>query len=275
MSYQKIFEYLPPISIFHDKDLNINLSFRYNKINEEWPILFLHGFNGNSRSWAYQFNHFKDKRSILALDAPGFGKSDPVDLDMFKIAELVKKLLVNLNIKKCDLVGHSMGGMLAQIVASQNNNLVNKVFLSCTHKGYALPKGAPLREAYKLRLDQRKKMSNKEFGQLRVKKMLPDLKNEEVFKFLSSISGEISENSIVCGGMAMQTLDTSKYLLNLKQDCLILKASKDVVVSKERSDELEKLIPHAKVKELQNVGHAPYCEDAKSFNAEIEDFLRQ
>ena len=273
MTYQKIFQYLPPISIFHDKDLNINLSFRYNKINEEWPILFLHGFNGNSRSWAHQFNHFKNKRSILALDAPGFGKSDPVDLDMFKIAELVKKLLVNLNIKKCDLVGHSMGGMLAQIVASQNNNLVNKVFLSCTHKGYALPKGAPLREAYKLRLDQRKKMSNKEFGQLRVKKMLPDLKNEEILQFLSNISEEITEQSMMCGGMAMQNLDTSEYLLKLKQDCLILKGSNDVVVSEERSHQLEKLLPNAKIRVIQNVGHAPYCEDPITFNAELENFF--
>jgi len=274
LSYQEIFDCLPPASNFHEKDLNINLSFRYNKINEEYPILFLHGFNGNSRSWAYQFNHFEDKRSILALDAPGFGKSDPVDIDMLKIAELVKKLLVYLNIKKCDLVGHSMGGMLAQIVASQNNDLVNKVILSCTHKGYALPKGTPLREAYKLRLDQRKKMSNREFGELRVKKMLPDLKDEKIFQFLSNISEEITEESIMCGGMAMQTLDTTEYLLNIKQACLILKGSNDVVVSEERSHQLEKLLPHAKIRVLQNVGHAPYCENATLFNSEIENFLQ-
>ncbi len=274
MRFQEIFDCLPPASNFHEKDLNVNLSFRYNKINEGCPILFLHGFNGNSRSWAYQFNHFKDKRSILALDAPGFGKSDPVHIDMLKIAELVKKMLVYLNIKKCDLVGHSMGGMLAQIVASQNNDLVNKVILSCTHKGYALPQGTPLREPYKLRLDQRKKMSNKEFGELRVKKMLPNLKDKEIFQFLSNISEEITEESIMCGGMAMQTLDTTEYLLNIKQACLILKGSNDVVVSEERSHQLEKLLPHAKIRVLQNVGHAPYCENATLFNSEIENFLQ-
>ena len=74
--------------------------------------------------------------------------------------------------------------------------------------------------------------------------------------------------------MAMQTLDTTDYLSNLKQDCLILKGSKDIVVSKERSYELEKLLKHAKIKEIPNVGHAPYCEDAKSFNAEVENFFQ-
>ena len=166
-----------------------------------------------------------------------------------------------------------MGGMLAQIIASQHNNLINKVILSCTHKGYALPKGSPLREPYRLRLEQRKKMSDKEFGQLRIKKMLPELENKEIFNFLSSISEEITEGSIHSGGMAMQTLDTTDYLSKLNQDCLILKGSKDIVVSNERSNRLQQSLPHAKVLELSNVGHAPYCENSSDFNEAIETFF--
>ena len=37
----------------------------------------------------------------------------------------------------------------------------------------------------------------------------------------------------------MQTLDTTNYLSKLNQDCLIIKASKDIVVPKQRSQELE------------------------------------
>ena len=51
------------------------------------------------------------------------------------------------------------------------------------------------------------------------------------------------------------------------------KRSKDIVVSSERSNNLEKSLPHAKVIEISNVGHAPYCEDASSFNKAIEVFL--
>ena len=50
--------------------------------------------------------------------------------------------------------------------------------------------------------------------------------------------------------------------------------SNDNVVSKERSYQLEKLLRHAKIKEIPNVGHAPYCEDAKTFNAEVENFFQ-
>ena len=51
--------------------------------------------------------YFKNKRSVIAIDAPGFGKSDAADLNMFEIAKLVNNLLTNLGIKKFDLVGHS------------------------------------------------------------------------------------------------------------------------------------------------------------------------
>ena len=274
MNSIKIINQLPELEIFKDNEYDLQISYRYQIFNQEIPILFLHGFNGNSKSWAYQFDYFKEKRSIIAIDAPGFGQSDPVDLDMLSIAKIVHDLLISKGITRCDLVGHSMGGMLAQIVASQYSKLINKVVLSCTHKGYALPIGSPLRDPYKIRLEERKTMSDKEFGQLRIQKMLPELKNKEIFSFLSSISEEITEGSIKSGGMAMQTLDTTDYLSNLKQDCLILKGSKDIVVSKERSYQLENLLRHAKIKEIPNVGHAPYCEDIITFNAEVENFFQ-
>ena len=193
MNFKEILSQLPDLAIFKENNHNLKISYRYQNLNQEVPILFLHGFNGNSKSWAYQFDYFKNKRSVIAIDAPGFGQSDPADLDMLSISHIVNDLLKSINVVKCDLVGHSMGGMLSQIIASQYNNLVNKVILSCTHKGYAFPKGSPLREAYRLRLEQRKKMSDKEFGQLRIQKMLPGFKNEEIFNFLSSISEEITE----------------------------------------------------------------------------------
>ena len=273
MNYLEILDQLPKLRVYKDKEYNLNISYRFQKLDDELPILFLHGFNGNSKSWAYQFLHFKNKRSVIAIDAPGFGKSDSADFTMYMIAKLVINLLNNLGIKKLDLVGHSMGGMLAQIISAEFGKIVNKVVLSCTHKGYALPPLSPLRKPYSQRLEDRKILSDEAFGQLRIKKMLPDLENEEIFSFLSSISKEITEASIKCGGMAMQQLDTSKHLSKLNQPCLILKGSKDIVVSNERSNNLEKSLPHAKVIEISNVGHAPYCEDASSFNKAIEVFF--
>ena len=67
-------------------------------------------------------------------------------MDMYDIAKVVMNLLKSLNILECYVVGHSMGGMLAQIMASQYNALVKKLILSCTHKGYGMPSRKPLME---------------------------------------------------------------------------------------------------------------------------------
>ena len=273
MGFKKELKDLPKLQFYKDLDLDLIISYRYRKEINKDTILFLHGFNGNSKSWAYQFNFFKNKSSVISIDAPGFGKSDPSSIDMDVIADVVVRLLKSLNISKFHVVGHSMGGMLAQILGSRYSNNVGKLVLSCTFKGYNLPKNTPLMEPYQRRIKDRINMSDEEYGRKRIREMLPKRAEDEIFEFLSVISGEISEGSINSGGMAMQYLDTTKYLPSIINKCLIILASEDVVVSKQKSELLIKDIPHASIIELSNVGHAPYCEDAVSYNNVLVKFL--
>ena len=273
MNFKKQLENLPDLEFYRDIDLDLIVSYRYRKESKKDTILFLHGFNGNSKSWAYQFDFFKNKSSVISIDAPGFGKSDPSSIDMEVIADVVARLLKSLNIPKFHVVGHSMGGMLAQILGSKYSNSIKKLVLSCTFKGYHLPKETPLMGSYQRRIKDRKNMSDNEYGRSRIREMLPKRSEDEIFEFLSIISGEISEGSIKSGGMAMQYLDTTKYLPSIKNQCLIILASEDRVVSKQKSELLIKDIPHASIKELSNVGHAPYCEDAISYNNVLVKFL--
>ena len=273
MGFKKELKDLPKLQFYKDLDLDLIISYRYRKEINKDTILFLHGFNGNSKSWAYQFNFFKNKSSVISIDAPGFGKSDPSSIDMDVIADVVVRLLKSLKISKFHVVGHSMGGMLAQILGSKYSNNVGKLVLSCTFKGYNLPKNTPLMEPYQRRIKDRINMSDEEYGRKRIREMLPKRSEDEIFEFLSVISGEISEGSINSGGMAMQYLDTTNYLPSIINKCLIILASEDVVVSKQKSELLIKDIPHANIIELSNVGHAPYCEDAISYNNVLVKFL--
>ena len=273
MGFKKELKDLPKLQFYKDLDLNLIISYRYRKEINKDTILFLHGFNGNSKSWAYQFNFFKNKSSVISIDAPGFGKSDPSSIDMDVIVDVVVRLLKSLKISKFHVVGHSMGGMLAQILGSKYSNNVGKLVLSCTFKGYNLPKNTPLMESYQRRIKDRISMSDEEYGRKRIREMLPKRSEDEIFEFLSVISGEISEGSINSGGMAMQYLDTTNYLPSIINKCLIILASEDVVVSKQKSELLIKDIPHASIIELSNVGHAPYCEDAISYNNVLVKFL--
>ena len=143
MNYIEQLNDIPKLDFYFDEILNINLSYRFRYENDKPVLLLLHGFNGNSKSWSCQFKYFENKRSVLAIDFPGFGGSDFGDLDMISVAQLLTRFLENIKVTRCDVLGHSMGGMLAQVFCSNNYGLTNKVILSCTHKGFGLPIGTP------------------------------------------------------------------------------------------------------------------------------------
>tara|TARA_B100000579_G_scaffold118827_1_gene95611 strand:- start:665 stop:1495 length:831 start_codon:yes stop_codon:yes gene_type:complete len=269
-----IFLNLPQSKFYRDEQENLLLSYRISLQKGKPYLVFLHGYNGNSKSWAYQFNYFKNKFSLIAIDFPGFGGSETMsDPDMCKVSGLIHRALKSINVDRFSLLGHSMGGMLAQIISTNYSESVEKLILSCTHTGYALDYKHPLREPYMKRLEQRKEMSDLEYGKLRVKKMLPTLRDENIFNFLAKISEEITEESILCGGTAMQILSTKNILNKIKCPCLILTGSDDIVVSKEKSSFLINQITHSIHHEIQGAGHAPYCEDYNEFNDRVNTFL--
>tara|TARA_B100002051_G_scaffold274425_1_gene315559 strand:- start:524 stop:1354 length:831 start_codon:yes stop_codon:yes gene_type:complete len=265
---------LPDSQFYRDEQEKLLMSYRIHKEKDKPYLVFLHGYNGNSKSWAYQFSYFKNKFSLIAFDFPGFGGSEKMnDPDMFKVSNLIYRTLKKINVQKFSLVGHSMGGMLAQILAANYPESIYKLILSCTHTGYALNYKSPLREPYMKRLEQRKEMSDLDYGKLRIKKMLPNMGDTNIFNFLAKISEEITEESILCGGTAMQILNTKSILYKIKCPCLILTGSDDIVVSKEKSSFLIDQITHSMHHEIDGVGHAPYCENYTEFNDVINSFL--
>ena len=237
-------------------------------------LVFLHGFNGNSASWGYQFSHFQSCR-VLSIDAPGFGQTSLFEGGMAGFAEAVIQMLLDLGVTSFWLVGHSMGGMLAQIIAARTGNNCRGLVLSCTHKGRARPEGDPLSKDVLERIAQRSSLNDHDYGTLRIGKMLSGTPATDIQDFLVSIAGDISVEGIKWGGTAMQYLDTTDYLPDIIAPMLILSASEDIVVKPAALAALIADLPEAHHVEMQGVGHAPYCEDADTFNGLIEHFIQR
>lgn len=83
------------------------------------PIVFLHGFAGDRETWIGQIVALETRRRVIAFDLPGHGEA----LDWPKIghagiaAEAVATSLAEMGIGRFHLVGHSMGGAVATILA--------------------------------------------------------------------------------------------------------------------------------------------------------------
>ena len=269
---------LPARELYVTDEVKRIISFRRrDPVDVTTPIstlVFLHGFNGSSASWLYQFSHFKSFR-VVSIDAPGFGETSVFEGGMAGFAEAVAQMLSKLGLPSFWLIGHSMGGMLAQIIAAKPGNHCRGLVLSCTHKGRARPDNEPLSEDVLDRVEQRSRLNDQDYGALRIGKMLSGTPSSDIRDFLVSIAGAILVEGIKWGGAAIQYLDTTDYLQDVTAPILILSADQDIVVKPTSLAALIADLPEAQHVELQGVGHAPYCEDADTFNGLVEQFIQR
>ncbi len=86
-----------------------------------FPILFIHGLGGNLLHYSENIPHFKEKFRTIAIDLPGYGKSDkPVLRDpVMYYVKMLKKFVRKLGIDELILVGNSMGGHISAIFSAK------------------------------------------------------------------------------------------------------------------------------------------------------------
>jgi pimeloyl-ACP methyl ester carboxylesterase len=115
---------------------NQDLKMRYMDIGEkdaQKVIVLLHGKNFSGYYWeSVAKDLLKKNYRVIIPDQIGFGKSSKPDYYQYSFGQLAlntKTLLDSLKIAKLDLVGHSMGGMLATTFAVNYPKSVNKLIL--------------------------------------------------------------------------------------------------------------------------------------------------
>ena len=102
------------------------------------PLLLQHGFLGGSGYWEPQFAAFGHQFDVIAPDLPGFAGSGhitaPKSLSSF--AEVLVELLDRLEIECSDILGHSMGSMIAlQLALDYPERVKRLVLYGCAPSG--------------------------------------------------------------------------------------------------------------------------------------------
>lgn len=82
--------------------------------NNTLPVVFIHGWGGDSAVWAPLLRLLNYSGSISTLDLPGFGRNSHSKVDSL---EELQNLIAEALPAKCLLVGWSLGGMIATQLA--------------------------------------------------------------------------------------------------------------------------------------------------------------
>ena len=248
----------------------------YRETGTGQTLFFLHGMNGNSKSWENLFYSLSSSFRIIAWDAPSFGGSDVFGDNIEEYKNAAKALIETLKLKKIILIGHSMGGLIASQLAYDNDVSISGLILSSTHLGFGCKKGEPLMERYANRLKTfSTKLSDIDYAMERAKRNTPEGTSESVIKFLANVALDIRKESIRDGGRMSQETDNTNICKDLKVPVLILSGGKDTVISTEMHASLIAALPRAHKVVFPKAGHASFAEYPDQFNYQVTEFAKK
>jgi pimeloyl-ACP methyl ester carboxylesterase len=86
----------------------------YEETGSGTPVIFVHEFAGDCRSWEAQLRHFGQRYRCIAFNARGYPPSDvpesPAAYSQARAADDIKSVLEHVGIERAHVVGLSMGG---------------------------------------------------------------------------------------------------------------------------------------------------------------------
>lgn len=146
------------------------------------PIVLLHGIGSSASSFAPLVRMLPADCPVIAWHAPGYGPSVPlqdastVDADAY--ARRLEALLDGLGTRRCILVGHSLGAVVAGRFARRHGGRVAALILISPALGFGSPAGAPLPPQVVARIEELDRLGAAAFAELRAPRLVADPEND-------------------------------------------------------------------------------------------------
>ncbi|MGY3230345.1 pimeloyl-ACP methyl ester carboxylesterase [Luteibacter sp. HA06] len=258
--------------------------FAYRKIGhgKGVPLVLLQHFTGTMDYWdpAVVDGLAKD-REVIVFDNTGVGGSSgtvPDNVEQMSADALA--FVQAIGLKKVDLLGYSLGGMIAQELAAQHPELVRKVVLANTaHQGGGNHLMEVLGEA----------MSQKKYPDPRMVLFFTDSKasiaaGEAFLKRASARKAdrdpEPSPDVGKAQGSAIIAFSTTndpanKLLTAIAQPVLVVSGSDDKMLPTDSSIAMFKILKNAKLVLYPDSNHGAIFQYHDDFVAEVDRFLEQ
>ena len=193
------------------------------------------------------------------------------DYDTIDMAKDIKNILDKINVDKASVVGVSQGGMIAQYLAINNPNLVEKLVLVVTLS----KQNEIVNKRVNKWIDYAK---NDNYKDLFIDTMENSYQDETLNKYrkmypvLTKVGKPKDFNRFLIEAKACLTHNAYNKLSKIKCPTLIIGGQKDNIVGVEASKEIHEKIKNSELFIYDDYGHGVY-EEAKDFNKRVYDFL--
>lgn len=239
------------------------------------PLLLLHPVALDLTWYGPQFEAFGRERDLVAFDMPGHGQSgDLAQAPSFEImARAAEAVLEEIGGRPADVLGVSVGGMIAQTLALRRPDLVRSLSLVATLCTFSPEIRQVLREragvARREGMARIAQLSNERWFTPAFRARRPDMM-ERTRRSLLQQPGEFH----AAMWEMIANLDLESQICAIACPTLVVTGEADVNAPPAAAEKIHRAIPGASLHLMPNVGHFPPFEAPDAFNVILHAFLR-
>ena len=255
--------------------------FYYEEAGEGDEVLvFLSGLGGDHRAFSLAQRHFARSMRTLALDSRDAGRSWRADAPYTTadMADDVAAWLDALGVARAHILGHSLGGLVAQETAIRHPRLLRSLILASSHAGVI-----PWRKAVIESWIQLRELAGDDLVKFS-RGTLPWLTAPSFFEHDDQIQGLVRfaernpwpQDAAAFARQARAALghEAGGRLGSVSVPCLVMVGEFDLVNPPKVAQALADEIPGARLEVLPGVGHMPHIENKTDFRDVLERFLQ-
>lgn len=233
-------------------------------------LLLVHGNLGSAAWWEPTLAALPAAFTAYAIDLPGSGKSPETGQrhTMEYFARVVRDFAAAIGVERAAIVGHSMGGGVAQNVTLQQPTLVERLVLldSMAADGFhVLFEQGP---SFLERL-----MRDRAFLARALRAVMPRCRDEALIQRLVASSARASEQVFLEQPITMHEANWFARLGEIRCPTLFLHGELDDFVPKAGSERTAAAIADCTLEWLAECGHSPQVEVPEVFHAKLFAFL--
>ncbi len=243
------------------------------------PVLvFLHGIGGGKQGFESQLAHFSQAGwRAIAWDMPGYGQSPALaHVDFPALADALLRMLDAADIQRAVLIGHSMGGMVAQQAWTRCPERIAGLVIAASSPAFGNSTGDFQKQFVAQRvapLDAGKTMAD--VADALIPTMVAPAYQGAGFALACACMSVVPADTYRASIQALVTFEQRAALPTITVPTLCLAAEHDKTAPPEVMRRMAEKIPGAVFELLAGAGHLLCFEQPNHFNAVIEHFLKQ
>jgi non-heme chloroperoxidase len=236
------------------------------------PVIMLHGYTDSWHSFALVLPHFSQEYHLFALDQRGHGDSSKTG-DSYAMADFAADVISFMDakgIEQATVVGHSMGSLLAQLVAIHHPERVARlVFIGSTYNaGNAAL--VELNTLVQTMVDPIDPAFVRDFQVSTLYGVAPTPFMEQVIAESLKAPAQLWRQALA----SIIAHNTTADLVKIQAPTLIFWGNQDSLFLRNEQVVLQQLIPNTTLLIYEETGHALHWEQPERFVADLEQFLQ-